>query len=79
MRYYFQLLSNAAFDPASNSLYVANIEAHNEIRFEQNLSGRSLAILVLPTTSWPIIQQHVSEVAAAAAALKPGELRELVF
>lgn len=33
-------IGNAAFDPASNRLYVINIEAHNEIRFEQNLSGR---------------------------------------
>jgi YVTN family beta-propeller protein len=33
-------IGNAAFDAASNRLYVINIEAHNEIRFEQNLSGR---------------------------------------
>ena len=33
-------IGNAAFDPASNRLYVTNIEAHNEVRFEQNLSGR---------------------------------------
>ena len=33
-------IGNAAFDPSSNRLYVVNIEAHNEVRFEQNLSGR---------------------------------------
>ena len=33
-------IGNAAFDPASDRLYVLNIEAHNEVRFEQNLSGR---------------------------------------
>ena len=33
-------IGNAAFDPASNRLYVLNIEAHNEVRFEQNLRGR---------------------------------------
>jgi YVTN family beta-propeller protein len=33
-------IGNAVFDPASNRLYVVNIEAHNEVRFEQNLSGR---------------------------------------
>ncbi|MEK6322626.1 MAG: SMP-30/gluconolactonase/LRE family protein [Acidobacteriota bacterium] len=33
-------IGNSAFDPASNRLYVINIEAHNEVRFEQNLSGR---------------------------------------
>ena len=33
-------IGNATFDPAGNRLYVLNIEAHNEVRFEQNLSGR---------------------------------------
>ncbi len=33
-------IGNAAFDQASNRLYVVNFEAHNEVRFEQNLSGR---------------------------------------
>ena len=33
-------IGNAVFDPAGNRLYVLNIEAHNEVRFEQNLSGR---------------------------------------
>ena len=33
-------IGNAAFDPESNRLYVVNVEAHNEVRFEQNLSGR---------------------------------------
>ncbi len=33
-------IGNAAFDPANNRLCVLNIEAHNEVRFEQNLSGR---------------------------------------
>jgi YVTN family beta-propeller protein len=33
-------IGNAAFDPSSNRLYVVNIEAHNEVRFEPNLSGR---------------------------------------
>src|SRR5206468_2308095 len=33
-------IGNAAFDPSMDRLYVLNIEAHNEVRFEQNLSGR---------------------------------------
>jgi len=33
-------IGNAAFDPANNRLCVLNTEAHNEVRFEQNLSGR---------------------------------------
>ena len=33
-------IGNAAFDPAHNRICVINFEAHNEVRFEQNLSGR---------------------------------------
>jgi YVTN family beta-propeller protein len=36
-------VGNAAFDAASNRLYVVNTEAHNEIRFEPNLRGRFLS------------------------------------
>ena len=47
------------------------------LRYQQNLSQRRIAILVLPTTRWPEIQQHTNEVAVAAASMKPGEYREL--
>lgn len=29
------------------------------LRYQQNLSGRKVAILVLPTTRWPVIEKHV--------------------
>jgi len=45
--------------------------------FQQNLAGRRLAIFVLPTTRWPTIQRHVTQVVAAVAAIQLGELREL--
>jgi YVTN family beta-propeller protein len=33
-------IGNSAFDSAANRLCVINLEAHNEVRFEQNLKGR---------------------------------------
>ena len=47
------------------------------LRYQQNLSHRRIAILVLPTTRWPEIQQHTGEVAVAVATMKLGEYREL--
>ena len=44
---------------------------------QQNLSGRQLAILVLPTTSWPRLQKVTNRIASAIAALEPGQLIEL--
>lgn len=46
---------------------------------DQNLAGRQLAILVLPTTSWPRLSPHADGIAAAAVALRPGELKEWAF
>lgn len=55
------------------------VTTDRSLRFQQNLAGRRLAILVLPTTNWPRIQAHIVEVIAALDKLRSGELRELTF
>ena len=55
------------------------ITTDQNLRYQQKLTGRRLAILVLPTTSWPKIQAHATEVAAAVNELRLGEFRELTF
>ena len=37
------------------------VTTDQNLRYQQNLGGRRLAILVLPTTNWPEIQRHQSE------------------
>lgn len=53
------------------------ITTDQNLRHQQNLAGRRLAILVLPTTSWPKIRQHQAEVLAAVDTIRSGEYREL--
>jgi predicted nuclease of predicted toxin-antitoxin system len=53
------------------------VTTDRNLRHQQNLAGRRLAILVLPTTSWPRLQTFAREIAAAVASLKPGELVEM--
>jgi len=53
------------------------ITTDQNLRYQQNLEGRRLAILVLPTTNWLEIRNHQSEVALAANTMNPGEYREL--
>jgi hypothetical protein len=55
------------------------ITTDQSIRYQQNLAGRRLAILVLPTTSWKRIQIHQSQILAAIDRLHPGDLVELEF
>ena len=53
------------------------VTTDQHLRYQQNLGGRQLAILVLPTTNWPEIQRHKSEVAGAVNSMQPGGYREL--
>ena len=53
------------------------ITTDRNLRHQQNLAGRRIAILVLPTTSWPRLQSITREIAAAIASLKPGQYLEV--
>jgi hypothetical protein len=49
------------------------------LRYQQNLQDRSIAILVLTTTSWPRIRQATEAILAAVAATMGGDYRELLI
>ena len=53
------------------------LTADQNVRYQQNLQGRQIAILVLSTNLWPVLQQHVGVVQAALDHLRPGEFLEL--
>jgi hypothetical protein len=72
-------LENGDLLKAAEAAFGAFITTDQNLRHQQNLSGRRLAILVLPTTSWPKIQGHIARVVAAVNALKPGDFVELQF
>lgn len=50
-------LSNGDLLAAAEKSFDAFITTDQNLRYQQNLTGRRLAILVLPTTSWPEIQK----------------------
>ena len=72
-------LNNGDLLAAAEPVFDAFITTDQNLRYQQNLSGRRLAILVLPTTSWPRLQRHLREISAALASLHPGDFRELTF
>jgi hypothetical protein len=53
------------------------ITTDRNLRHQQNLAERRIAILVLPTTSWPRLQSITREVATTIASLKPGQYLEV--
>jgi predicted nuclease of predicted toxin-antitoxin system len=69
-------LSNGELLAESEGSFDLLITTDKNLRYQQNLSGRRLAILVLPTTSWPTIQLHIPAIAATLASIRPGDYRE---
>jgi predicted nuclease of predicted toxin-antitoxin system len=53
------------------------ITTDRNVKHQQALVGRALAILVLSTTSWPRIRQRAMAVAQAVNATETGTYREL--
>jgi len=53
------------------------VTTDRNLRYQQNLAGQRIAILVLPTTSWPRLQQITQKIAAAVDVLKPGQYVEV--
>jgi hypothetical protein len=70
-------LENGELLNAAEGQFDLLLTTDQNLRYQQNLAGRRLAVLVLPTTNWLEIRNHQSEVAVAVNAMKPGEYREL--
>ena len=70
-------IENGELLTAAEGQFDAFVTTDQNLRYQQNLQGRRLAILVLPTTNWLEIRKHSPEVTVAVNALKPGDYREL--
>jgi hypothetical protein len=72
-------IDNGALLSAAEIEFDVLVTTDQSIRHQQNLAGRRLAILVLPTTNWRIIRIYQEQVATAIDQLRPGEVKELKF
>jgi hypothetical protein len=53
------------------------LTADNSIRYQQNLLGRRIALVVLTTPQWPRVQLHIGKILAAVDAATPGSYVEV--
>ena len=70
-------LSNGDLLKAAEGIFDLLVTTDKNLRYQQNLARRRLAIVVLPTTNWSEIQDHTSEIATAVSACKPGDYVEV--
>ena len=72
-------LSNGDLLDAAEVQFDVFVTTDQNLRYQQNLAGRRLAILLLPFASWPKLQSHVTTIESAVAGLKPGDYLELAL
>jgi hypothetical protein len=53
------------------------LTADKNMRYQQNLTGRRIALVVLSTPQWPRVRLHMERIAAAVNAATPGSYAEV--
>jgi hypothetical protein len=53
------------------------LTADKNIRYQQNLAGRRIAVVVLSTPQWPLVRLHAAKITAAINAATPGSYLDL--
>jgi hypothetical protein len=70
-------LENGALLAVAEGSFELLITTDQQLRYQHNLTGRKLSVLVLTTTSWPRIKEHVPRIIDALAQIRAGEYREI--
>ena len=74
----WQVLQNGELLAAAEAAgFELLITTDQNLRYQQNLAARRLAIVVLSTTNWKRIRLHAALVADAVARIKTGDYVEL--
>ena len=53
------------------------VTTDKNIRYQQNLTDRTIAIIVLGNAQWPVLRRHVALVTAAVSAATSGSFTEV--
>jgi predicted nuclease of predicted toxin-antitoxin system len=72
-----QLKNGELLDSAEKEGFAVLVTTDTNLKYQQNLTSRKLAIVVLTTTSWPRIQRVASTVVAAVEGAAPGTYVEV--
>jgi hypothetical protein len=71
------LLNGQLLDAAERAGFDLLITTDQNLRYQQNLHDRQLAILVLGATSWPRIQQHIATIRTGVERVTAGSYQEI--
>jgi hypothetical protein len=71
------LRNGELLDAAEDAGFDVLLTTDRNIRYQQNLSDRKIAVVVLSKGRWRPIRNRLSEIAAAVAAATPGSFAEV--
>ena len=64
-------------DNAESDGYEILITADQSMRYQQNISHRQIAVVVLLSNRWPRVQLKIEDIRTAIETVEPGEFREV--
>jgi hypothetical protein len=67
-----QLESGALLKAAEAAGFGVLVTSDQNIRYQQNLVGRGLALVALGSNIWPVVRDHAAAIAAAVDKATPG-------
>jgi hypothetical protein len=71
------LKNGALLTTAEEAGYELFITADQEIRYQQNLTGRKMAVLVLSTNNWDYVKAAIAKIVAAIDSVTPSSYTEV--
>ena len=72
-------ITNGDLITQAETLFDVFVSTDQNLKYQQNLKNRKIAILVLPTTSWRKLEQNAATIKQALDTLKPGQYLEISF
>jgi hypothetical protein len=72
-----RLENGALLDAAEAAAFKILVTADKNMRHQQNLTSRKIAIVVLGNAQWPVLRRHVDRVVTALSAATPGSYTEV--
>ena len=73
------LKNGALLNAAEEAGFDLFITADQELSYQQNLTGREMALVVLSTNNWSLVKAHIAEILAAINAVTPGSYTEVAI
>ena len=71
------LANGKLLDRAEEAGFEVLLTTDQSIRYQQNMTNRRIAVVVLMNRNWPRIARNTEVVRVALEELQPGELREV--